>query len=93
MENRGSEPVGEVLVAFPERQGVKLAYLSAKGSKAVKQVKEEGVALYAVSLAKAVGKGEAASLEVVAVLTHALRPFPQTRTQRERQLVVFEDSA
>lgn len=48
---------------------------------------------YAASLPKELGKGESLNMEVLAVFTHSLRPFPEKITQAEPQLFLFQDSA
>lgn len=48
---------------------------------------------YAVQLQKDLHGGEILNLDVLAVFTHSLKPFPEKITQAEVQLVVFQDSA
>lgn len=109
MENAGSESVSQVLLAFPDLQVKDLAYLSAKPTEGKGKAKRSDVTLpveaanpkgmpsaltfYAVSLPKALGKGDSYTFDVLAVFTHALRPFPEKITQADIQLVVFQDSA
>lgn len=109
MENEGSEPVSEVLLAFPDLQVKGLALLKAsphegKGkvkslsaSLPVENVKPNGMpaalTFYAVKLPKALGKGDSYNFDVLAVFAHALRPFPEKITQADIQLVVFQESA
>lgn len=108
VENSGNDPVSEVLVAFPEHQEEHLAYLTAssregkgKGkvstsSLPVEVVHPQGMppalVFYSVSLHKGLVKGESSTLEVLAVFTHSLNPFPKEITQADFQLVVFQDS-
>ncbi|KVI07308.1 dolichyl-diphosphooligosaccharide--protein glycosyltransferase subunit 1A [Cynara cardunculus var. scolymus] len=109
VENTGPDPVSEVSLTFPEYQAKNLALLMAistegkgktKGFSSnlpikVKQPDDSPPSLiwYAVSLLKGLGKGESLTLEVLAVFTHTLRPFPEKITQAEAQLFVFQDSA
>ncbi|OVA00654.1 Ribophorin I [Macleaya cordata] len=109
VENEGPNVVSEVLLAFPEYQAKNLAYLvcslnegkgKSKGSTIslpVEVVHPEGMppqlTFYSVSLPKGLSKGESLTLDVFAVLTHSLQPFPEEITQADIQLVVFQDSA
>lgn len=49
--------------------------------------------IYSVSLPKGLGKGDSLLLDVLAVFTHSLKPFPEKITQADIQLVLFEESA
>lgn len=109
VENSGPDPVSEVSLTFPEHQAKNLALLVAvstegkgktKGFSSNLPIKVEqpddsppSLIWYALSLPKGLGKGESLTLEVLAVLTHTLRPFPEKITQAEAQLFVFQDSA
>ncbi|KAF7141846.1 hypothetical protein RHSIM_Rhsim06G0004300 [Rhododendron simsii] len=109
VENVGPDPAMEVLLPFPDHQAKNLAYLAAatnegKGKSKgpatnlpieVVQPNEMPPALtwYSVSLPKGLGKGESLTLDVLAVFTHALRPFPEKISQAENQLVAFQESA
>lgn len=109
MENDGIDSVSEVLLPFPDDQAKNLAFLMAtiiddKGKSKtssnalpVKVVNPEGMppalTWYSVSLPKELGKGERLTLEIRAVFTHTLRPFPEKITQADSQLVLFQDSA
>ncbi|KAK9164887.1 hypothetical protein Scep_000078 [Stephania cephalantha] len=109
VENAGPDVVSQLLLTFPEYQAKKLAYLTAssaegkgksKGSSAnlpVEVVQPEGVppalTFYSVPLPRGLGKGESLNLDVFAVLTHSLQPFPEEITQADVQLVLFQDSA
>lgn len=109
VENTGAGPVSQVLLAFPDHQAKNLALLMAvstegkgktKGSTGnlpIEVVQPEGMppslTWYSVALSKGLGKGESLTLDVLAVFTHMLRPFPEKITQAEPQLVVFQDSA
>ncbi|KAF5740973.1 hypothetical protein HS088_TW11G01055 [Tripterygium wilfordii] len=109
VENPDSNPVSEVLVAFPERQAKNLAYLTAtlhggkgkaKTSAATLPVevanpegKPQGLNFYSVSLQKELVKGDSLTLDVLAVFSQALQPFPEKITQAEVQLGLFQESA
>lgn len=49
--------------------------------------------IYSVTLPKGLGKGDSLTLDVLAVLTHALQPFPEKINQADIQLLLFQDSA
>ncbi|KAI4336684.1 hypothetical protein L6164_015180 [Bauhinia variegata] len=109
VENTGSDLVSEVLLTFPDRQANNLAYSTATlyegkgkakasaGSLPVELVHPKdmppSLTVYSVSLPKALGKGEGLMLDVLAVFTHALQPFPEKITQADIQLVLFQESA
>lgn len=108
MENTGADPVSHVLLAFPDHQAKNLALLMAVSTEgkgkmkdstglAIEHVQREGMppslTWYSVGLSKGLGNGESLTLEVFAVFSHTLRPFPEKITQAEPQLVVFQDSA
>ncbi|KAJ8762405.1 hypothetical protein K2173_007565 [Erythroxylum novogranatense] len=109
VENGGSDLVSEILLAFPELQVNNLAYLTATTKEGKGKSKTSGAGLpievanpegmppalrfYSVSLPKPLSEGEILNLDVLAVFTHTLRPFPQEITQADIQLVVFQDSA
>lgn len=109
MENEGTDVVSEVLLTFPEEQAKYLAHIQAtlkegkgkaKGSAInfpvnVVYPKEKPPALkfYSVSLPKGLNKGDSLSFDVLAVFTHALRPFPEKITQADVQFVLFLDTA
>nr|DAD30040.1 TPA_asm: hypothetical protein HUJ06_031508 [Nelumbo nucifera] len=63
----------------------------------VKIVHPEGMppalTLYSVTLPKGLGKKERFTLDILAVLTHSLQPFPEEITQADAQLVMFQDGA
>lgn len=109
VENEGSELVSEVLLAFPDVQAKHLSHLSAssnvgkgkvKGSSTsftVQPVNPKGMpaslTFYSVTLPKGLGKGESLTFDVLAVLTHTLKPFPEKITQADIQLLVFQETA
>lgn len=109
VENTGSDPVSDVLVAFPDHQAKNIVLFigassegkgktkSSSGSLSIKVVHPEGMppslTWYSLSLPKELGKGESLTLDLFAVFTHILQPFPEKITQAENQLVLFQDSA
>ncbi|XP_058220522.1 dolichyl-diphosphooligosaccharide--protein glycosyltransferase subunit 1A [Rhododendron vialii] len=109
VENVGPDPVLEVLLPFPDHQAKNLAYLAAATNEGKGKSKGPATSLpievvqpnemppaltwYSVSLPKGLGKGESLTLDVLAVFTHALRPFPEKISQAENQLVAFQESA
>ncbi|KAL5705993.1 Dolichyl-diphosphooligosaccharide--protein glycosyltransferase subunit 1A [Ranunculus cassubicifolius] len=109
VENEGSNTVSEVLLCFPDYQAKNLAYLivttnegkgKSKGSAinlTVEAVNPEGMpaslTFYSVSLPKPLSKGKTLTLDVFAIFTHSLQPFPEQITQADVQLVLFQDSA
>ncbi|KAL2522072.1 Dolichyl-diphosphooligosaccharide--protein glycosyltransferase subunit 1A [Forsythia ovata] len=109
VENNGVGTVSEILLPFPDHQAKDLAFLmvtisegkgkikGVSGSLPIRVVKPEetppALSWYLVSLPKELGKGESISLDVKAVFTHILRPFPEKITQADIQLLAFQDSA
>ncbi|KAJ1397719.1 Ribophorin I [Sesbania bispinosa] len=51
------------------------------------------LAFYSVSLPKGLGKGDSVTLDVLAVFTYILEPFPEKITQADIQLLLFQESA
>ncbi|KAJ7958001.1 Dolichyl-diphosphooligosaccharide--protein glycosyltransferase subunit 1 [Quillaja saponaria] len=109
VENTGSDVVSEVLLAFPDNQANHLAYLAAALNEGKGKVKASAssfqvevvhpkdmpssLTFYSVSLPKGLGKGESLTLDIFAVYTHTLQPFPEKIAQSEIQLVLFQESA
>ncbi|KAL1540638.1 Dolichyl-diphosphooligosaccharide--protein glycosyltransferase subunit 1A [Salvia divinorum] len=109
VENNGAEAVSKVLLPYPESQAKNLAFLSVTITEGKGKTKTSSDRLYvdvshpegmppsltwyAVSLPKEVSKGGSLTLEVKAVFTHLLTPFPEKITQADAQLVAFQDSA
>ncbi|KAH7537433.1 hypothetical protein FEM48_Zijuj03G0092300 [Ziziphus jujuba var. spinosa] len=108
IENTGTSPASEVLLAFPPTQVDHLAVLKAAVT-AGKRKKKTYLPLdvnptevpdapnetkyFSVSLLNPLNKGETATLEVLYILTHSLEPFPAEISQSESQLVYYRDSA
>lgn len=109
MENTGPDPVSEVSLTFPEHQANNLALLAAistegkgksRGSVTNLPIKVDqpndsppSLVWYAASLPRELGKGQSLNIDVLAVFTRTLRPFPEKITQAEPQLFLFQDSA
>lgn len=109
VENVGPGAVSEVLLAFPNSQAKNLATMKtiysegkgkgqgSSGSLPAALVEPEGMppelTFYSVSLSKGLEKGQTLSLDVLAVFTHSLKPFPEEITQADVQLVLYQDSA
>jgi oligosaccharyltransferase complex subunit alpha (ribophorin I) len=83
VENAGPGPVSEILLTFPEVQAKDLAYLTAALNEGKGKGRNSGSSLPINSL----------TIVVLAVFTHALRPFPEEITQADIQLVLFQDTA
>lgn len=49
--------------------------------------------IYSVTLPKGLGKGDSLTLDVLAVFSHILKPFPEKITQADIQLLLFQESA
>lgn len=91
-------------MAFPDAQVKNLAAIRtfySEGKKfgfvlptepAEAKEKPSDVTFYSVALPKKLGKGKTVSLEVLAVFTHSLKPFPEEITQADSQLVVYTDN-
>ncbi|CAH9087074.1 unnamed protein product [Cuscuta europaea] len=109
IDNSGNGPAAEVLLPFPDHQAKNLAFLKVttsegkgktktpSGSLPVKAVNPDGMPTsltwYAVTLPKELVKGESLTLEIEAVFTHLLQPFPEKITQADLQLFMFQDTA
>ncbi|KAM1268846.1 hypothetical protein ACFX13_001147 [Malus domestica] len=108
VENTGTSPVSEVLLAFPPTQVDHLASLKAAITVGKKKKKSyvplevnptelpdapNGAKSFSISLLNPLNAGETATLEVLYILTHSLEPFPAEISQSESQLVYYRDSA
>ncbi|KAK9158404.1 hypothetical protein Scep_004978 [Stephania cephalantha] len=78
VENTGTSPASEVLLAFPPTQLPDAP---------------NGAKFFSVSLLNQLNAGETVTLEILYTLTHSLEPFPEEISQSEPQLVYFRDSA
>lgn len=109
VENTGPDPVSKVSLTFPEHQANNLAVLVAVSTEGKGKTRGPTTNLpiktnqpadsppsliwYAASLPKELVKGESLTMDVLAVFTHTLRPFPEKITQSESQLFLFQESA
>lgn len=109
VENVGNDPVSEILIPFPENQAKNLAHLAASASERKGKTKTstanlpiqvvhpqgfpEALTWHSISLPKKLGKGETSTLDILAVFTHALKPFPEKISQDQLQFVILQDSA
>lgn len=108
VENTGTSPVSEILLAFSPTQVDHLALLQAATTVGKKKKKlylplkvkptdlpdsPNGTKYFSVSLANPLSTGESVTLEVLYSLTHSLEPFPAEISQSEPQLVYYHDSA
>ncbi|PON50177.1 Ribophorin I [Parasponia andersonii] len=108
IENTGTSPVSEVLLAFPPTDIDRLALVKAAVTAGKRKKKTylpldvkpteipdapNGAKFFSISLLNPLGKDENATLEVLYVLTHSLEPFPMEISQPESQLVYYRDSA
>ncbi|XP_062101132.1 dolichyl-diphosphooligosaccharide--protein glycosyltransferase subunit 1A-like [Humulus lupulus] len=109
VENGGTNLVSEVLLAFRNKQAKHLAYLGANPTGGKGKAKDftnslpvqvahpkdmpSSLTFYSVTLQKGLAKGESFTLDVLAVYSHALQPFPEKISQAELQLLVFQDSS
>lgn len=108
VENIGTSPASEILLAFPPKQVDHLAWIQA-GAVTGKRKKKttlpldvkpskipdgpNGTKHYSVFLVNKLASGESVTLEILFVLTHSLEPFPVEISQSESQLVYYHDSA
>ncbi|XP_057979623.1 dolichyl-diphosphooligosaccharide--protein glycosyltransferase subunit 1B [Malania oleifera] len=108
VENTGTSPASEILLAFPPTQADNLALLKAATSVGKRKKKSyeslsvnpteqpeapNGTKYFSISLLKPLSTGETVTLEVFYILTHSLEPFPVEISQSEAQLVYYRDSA
>ncbi|KAK9741217.1 hypothetical protein RND81_03G089600 [Saponaria officinalis] len=107
VENRGSSPVSEVVLAFPPTQVDHLALLKAalEGGKRRKKTYTSldvnpklpdgpsETKYFAVSLLDPIKANDAVTLEILYILTKSLEPYPSEISQSESQLVYYRDSA
>lgn len=108
IENTGTSPVSDVLLAFPPTQANDLALLKAQAATGKRKKKTylpldvnpaevpdgpSGTKYFSISLHSKLGTGEVVTLEVLYMLTHSLDPFPMEISQSESQLVYYRDSA
>ncbi|KAJ6690453.1 hypothetical protein OIU85_006693 [Salix viminalis] len=108
VENVMTAPASEIVLAFPPAQADHLALVKAQAAIGKKKKKSyvhldvnptelpdapNGTKYFSISLLNPLSSGETATLEVLYILTHSLKPFPAEISQSESQLVYFRDSA
>ncbi|KAK9168796.1 hypothetical protein Syun_000936 [Stephania yunnanensis] len=108
VENTGTSPASEVLLAFPPTQFEHLALVKAAAAVGKRKKKSytpltvksselidapNGAKFFSVLLLNQLNAGETVTLEILYALTHSLEPFPEEISQSEPQLVYFRDSA
>ncbi|XP_077229379.1 ribophorin I [Tasmannia lanceolata] len=108
VENIGSSPASEILLAFPPDQAEHLALTKAASIEGKRKKKTvvalpinptelpntpNGAKLLSISLLKPLNTGETMTLEVLLILTHSQEPFPAEISQSESQFVYYRDSA
>ncbi|XP_074286656.1 dolichyl-diphosphooligosaccharide--protein glycosyltransferase subunit 1B [Silene latifolia] len=107
VENRGSSPASEAVLAFPPNQVDHLALLKA-AVEGVKKKKNKhttvdvnpklpdgpsGTKYFSINLLEPLKPNAAVTLEILYILTQSLEPFPSEISQSESQLVHYRDSA
>lgn len=98
IENKGSSAVRSYLFTIDPSLNGKLSFISAttKNSKDKLSVKATSVsghsdkAFYRVQLESVLNSGKTTTIEVEAVFSHVLEPFPAEIAQAEKQLVVLQ---
>ncbi|GLT88855.1 hypothetical protein SLE2022_068640 [Rubroshorea leprosula] len=108
VENVGTEPASEILLAFPPTQVNHLASVEALATTGKRKKKTyvplivtptelpdgpNGTKYFTISLANPLNSGETTTVEVLCLLTHSLEPFPAEISQSESQLVFYKDGA
>ncbi|KAL5990623.1 Dolichyl-diphosphooligosaccharide--protein glycosyltransferase subunit 1B [Asimina triloba] len=108
VENIGTSPAPEILLALPPTQVEHLALIKAalvEGKRKKKKIvpldvnpaglpkTPNGAKLFPITLQKPLGIGETVTLEALLILTHVLEPFPAEIDQSDIQLVYYRDSA
>ena len=107
VENLGPNVESRIHLAFPTHQARNIAELIAfyRGGKSKlspeilqvdlvnPQETPRDLTLYSVHLKNPLNAGERLTLELLTVLTHSLKPFPEQISQTESHLVMFQDSA
>lgn len=108
MENVGTKPASEILLAFPPAQVNHLASVEALATTGKRKKKAyvpliltptkrpdgpNGTKYFTISLANPLNSGQTTTVEVLYLLTHSLEPFPAEISQSESQLVFYKDGA
>ncbi|CAL5322330.1 hypothetical protein CsSME_00000569 [Camellia sinensis var. sinensis] len=109
VENTGTSPASEILLAFPPTQVDHIALVKAAVPVGKKKKKKSylpldvksaevpegpnGTKYFSILLLNPLSAGESVTLEVLYMLTHSLEPFPLEISQSESQLVYYHDTA
>uniref|UniRef100_A0A5B7B7X1 Dolichyl-diphosphooligosaccharide--protein glycosyltransferase subunit 1 n=1 Tax=Davidia involucrata TaxID=16924 RepID=A0A5B7B7X1_DAVIN len=108
VENAGTSPASEILLAFPPTQVDRIALVKATATVGKKKKKSylpldvnptdlpdapNGTKYFSIAFSNPLGMGESVTLEVFYTLTHSQEPFPVEISQSESQLVYYRDSA
>jgi len=99
IENKGSSAVSSYLLAFPSTVADRLSFISAssKEKEKLKVAKasvsgQSGKSFFKVQLKPALDAGKTSTIDVEAIFSHVLQPYPSEITQSEKQLVVLESN-
>jgi len=97
VENKGSAAQRYYLVSIPSSLADSVSFLNAvdEDKEKLKVAKssvagQSGKAFYRVELDPVLDAGKSATIEVEAVFSHVLQPYPSEIQQTEKQLVVYE---
>uniref|UniRef100_A0A2P2MZ82 Dolichyl-diphosphooligosaccharide--protein glycosyltransferase subunit 1 n=1 Tax=Rhizophora mucronata TaxID=61149 RepID=A0A2P2MZ82_RHIMU len=108
VESIGTAAVSEILLAFPPTEADHLALIKVQAAVGKRKKRAyvplevnptevpdapNGTKYFTISLLNPLKSGEAATLEVLYILTHSLEPFPAEISQSESQSVYYRDSA
>ncbi|XP_022966787.1 dolichyl-diphosphooligosaccharide--protein glycosyltransferase subunit 1B [Cucurbita maxima] len=108
VENTGTSPASDILLAFPPteidhlslikaaiatRKKKKKSYLPLDVKQTEKLDAPNGAKIFSISLLDPLSPGATATFEVLYISTHTLKPFPEEISQSESQLVYYHDSA
>lgn len=108
VENTGTLPASDVLLAFPPTEFDRLSLVKAAIATGKKKKRSyvpldvkpielldapNGAKGFSISLINPLSPGATATFEVLYISTHSLKPFPEEISQSESQLVYYHDSA
>ncbi|KAG6573837.1 Dolichyl-diphosphooligosaccharide--protein glycosyltransferase subunit 1B, partial [Cucurbita argyrosperma subsp. sororia] len=108
VENTGTSPASDILLAFPPTEIDHLSLIKAAIATRKKKKKSylpldvkpteqldapNGAKIFSISLLDPLSPGATATFEVLYISTHTLKPFPEEISQSESQLVYYHDSA
>lgn len=93
------QDTNEYVFAIPKNKDTHLAQVAAKCGKTACEVvpathvdARDDVAQYTVVLKNSVAKGDVGHIKLTSYFTRVLTPYPEEVTQKDEQLVVYEDS-